>query len=102
MELGSRPGPGDHQENDYLPHQIQGVHGARLERGAAVFDQKRQDRPLGHAQRVGTQKDFKKVSADSYNPRWPFSVQTTLIKTDFKERSHLLSSWIESQTEVKI
>ena len=33
------------------------LHGPRLEGRTAVFDQERQDRPHGHAQRVGAQKD---------------------------------------------
>src|SRR5688572_24078976 len=57
MELGSRPRPGNDQEKGHLRHQVQDLHRPRVEARAAVFDQERQDRPPGHAQRCGPQKD---------------------------------------------
>src|ERR1017187_244982 len=43
------------KKKDHLGHHVQGLHGPRLEGGAAVFDQKRDDRPSGHAQGIGAQ-----------------------------------------------
>jgi hypothetical protein len=56
MELGSRPSSRDDQEKNNLGNHVQGVQGPRLEGGAAVFDQERQDRPHGHAQGLGSEK----------------------------------------------
>lgn len=53
--LGSRPRPRNDQEEGHLGHPVQGLHGPGLEKGAAVFDQERHDRPLGHAQRISDQ-----------------------------------------------
>ena len=61
MEFGSRPRPGNDQKKDHLGHHVQGLHGPRLEGGAAVFDQKRHDRPSGHAQRIGAQETQKQT-----------------------------------------
>src|ERR1700693_1064617 len=61
MELGSRPRPGNDQEKGHLGHHVQGLHGPRLEGGAAVFDQKRHDRPSGHAQGIGAQETQKQT-----------------------------------------
>jgi acetate kinase len=69
VELGSRPRPGNDQEKDHLRHLVQGLHGPRLEGRAAVSDQKRRDRPPGHAQGIGAQETQKQAMRKTRTPK---------------------------------
>lgn len=55
MEFGSRLRPGKDQEKGHVRHEVQDLHGSCVEGRAAIFDQKRQDRPLSDAQRCGSE-----------------------------------------------
>ena len=55
MELGSRLRPGKDQEKGHVCYEVQDLHGSCVEGRAAIFDQERQDRPLGDAQRCGSE-----------------------------------------------
>ena len=50
------PCPRNDPKKGYLDDEVQDLHGPRLEGGAAIFNQERQDRPHGHAQRCGSEK----------------------------------------------
>src|ERR1039457_4422520 len=80
---------GERSKKDHLGHHVQGLHGPRLEGGAAVFDQKRHDRPSGHAQGIGAQETQKqtmsalriKKTADCVEKSMPKEEPSPLVMT---------------------
>jgi len=54
VELRSRLRPGEDQEKGHVRHEVQDLHGSCVGGRAAIFDQERQDRPHGDAQRCGS------------------------------------------------
>ena len=56
VEWNSKPAvSAERSKKGYLDDEVQDLHGPRLEGGAAIFNQERQDRPHGHAQRCGSE-----------------------------------------------
>src|SRR5215471_7123357 len=60
VELGGGAGPGHDPEESNLRDRLQGLQAARLDGGAAVHHQERQDRPPSHPQGVGFEEDQEK------------------------------------------
>ena len=84
MELGSRLRARKDQEKGHVRYEVQDLHGSCVEGRAAIFDQERQDRPHGDAQRCGSEEAQEKQSLIQETVT---ALDEEMIRAEFYERN---------------
>jgi len=83
VELGSRLRPGKDREKGHVCHEVQDLHDSCIEGRAAIFDQERQDKPHGDAQRCGSKEAQEKQPLIQETVT---ALDEEMIRAEFHER----------------